>query len=139
MLAPRKVKHRKMMRGSMGGNSERGNTIAFGSYGLKATTRSWVTAQQIESSRRAMTRYVKRGGKIWIRVFPDKPVTATAAETPMGGGKGNPVSFVAVVKPGRVLFEMDGVTRETAVEAMRLAAHKLPVRTKFLSRTEDNG
>lgn len=138
MLAPRKVKHRKMMRGSMGGPSTLGSTIAFGSYGLKATTRSWVTAQQIESARRAMTRHVKRGGKIWIRIFPDKPITATAAETPMGGGKGAPVSFVAVVKPGRMLFEMDGITREVAQEAMRLAAHKLPVRTKFIVKGEED-
>jgi large subunit ribosomal protein L16 len=137
MLAPRKVKHRKMMRGSMPGNAESGNTLAFGAYGLKAQTRSWVTAQQIEAARRAMTRYVKRGGKIWIRVFPDKPITQTAAETPMGSGKGAPVGFVTVVKPGRMLFEMDGVTRETASAAMRLAAHKLPVRTRFVSKEDE--
>lgn len=136
MLAPRKVKHRKHMRGKMGGQSNAGNTLAFGAYGLKAQTRDWVTAQQIEAARRAMTRYVKRGGKIWIRIFPDKPITATASETPMGGGKGAPVAFVAVVKPGRILFEMDGVDRETAVEALRLAAHKLPVRTRLVSKSE---
>lgn len=137
MLAPRKVKHRKMMRGSMRGQSGLGNTLAFGRYGLKAQTASWVSAQQIEAARRAMTRYVKRGGKIWIRIFPDKPITQKAAEVGMGKGKGNPVSFVAVVKPGRVMFEMDGVTREQAEEAIRLAAQKLPVKTKFLARTED--
>ena len=134
MLAPRKVKHRKMMRGKMGGQSNAGNDLAFGQFGLKAQTRSWVTAQQIEAARRAMTRYVKRGGKIWIRIFPDKPITATASETPMGGGKGAPVGFVAVVKPGRMLFEMDGVTEETAAAAMRLAAHKMPVKTRFVTK-----
>lgn len=138
MLAPRKVKHRKMMRGTMGGLAGTGTNIAFGSYALKAQTRGWLTAQQIESARRAMTRYVKRGGKIWIRVFPDKPITATASETPMGGGKGAPVSFVAVIKPGRVLFEMDGVTRQIASEAMRLAAHKLPVKTRFISKGDED-
>lgn len=135
MLAPRKVKHRKMMRGTMKGQSNLGNTLAFGQYGLKAMSRDWVTAQQIESARRAMTRYVKRGGKIWIRIFPDKPITQTASETPMGGGKGAPHSFVAVVKPGRILFEMDGVEADVASEALRLAAHKLPVRTRMVSRT----
>lgn len=134
MLAPRKVKHRKMMRGKMAGQSNAGNDLAFGQFGLKAQTRSWVTAQQIEAARRAMTRYVKRGGKIWIRVFPDKPITATASETPMGGGKGAPVGFVAVVKPGRMLFEMDGVPQETAAAAMRLAAHKMPVKTRFVTK-----
>ena len=134
MLAPRKVKYRKAMRRKMPGNAGTGNTLAFGAYGLKAQTRSWVTAQQIEAARRAMTRYVKRGGKIWIRVFPDKPITQTAAETPMGSGKGAPVGFVSVVKPGRVLFEMDGVPREIALEALRLAAHKLPVRTRFITK-----
>jgi large subunit ribosomal protein L16 len=126
-----------MMRGKMAGQSTAGNSLAFGQFGLKAQTRSWVTSQQIEAARRAMTRYVKRGGKIWIRVFPDKPITQTAAETPMGSGKGAPVGFVSVVKPGRVLFEMDGISRETANEAMRLAAQKLPVRTRFISRGED--
>jgi large subunit ribosomal protein L16 len=139
MLAPKKVKHRKIMRGKMGGKAINGNTLAFGAYGLKAQTRDWVTAQQIESARRAMTRYVKRGGKIWIRIFPDKSITQTANETPMGGGKGNPVSFVAVVKPGRILFEMDGVPDEVASEALRLAAHKLSVRTRMVRRTEEHG
>ena len=138
MLAPRKVKHRKTMRGKMRGLSQNGNQLSFGAYGLKAQTRSWVSAQQIEAARRAMTRHVKRGGKIWIRVFPDKPITQTANETPMGGGKGAPVAFVMVVKPGRMLFEMDGVPREVAVEAMRLAAHKLPVRTKFVVKGEES-
>lgn len=138
MLAPRKVKHRKVMRGTMGGNSRAGNELAFGAYGLKSLGRDWVTAQQIEAARRAMTRYVKRGGKIWIRVYPDKPYTATAAETRMGGGKGNPVGFVAVVRPGRILFEMDGVTRDVAAEAMRLAAHKLSVKTRFVTRSEED-
>lgn len=139
MLAPRKVKHRKTMRGKMKGPSNAGNRLAFGQFGLKAQTRAWVTAQQIEAARRAMTRYVKRGGKIWIRVFPDKPVTETANETPMGGGKGNPVSFVSVVRPGRILFEMDGVPEDVAQEALRLAAHKLPVRTRYISRAEEAG
>ena len=139
MLAPRKVKHRKTMRGRMAGKAINGNKLSFGAYGLKAQTRAWVSAQQIESARRAMTRYVKRGGKIWIRVFPDKSITQTANETPMGGGKGNPVGFVAVVKPGRILFEMDGVTEEIAQEALRLAAHKLSVRTRFVRKTEEHG
>lgn len=137
MLAPRKVKHRKAQRGSMRGQANVGNSLAFGNFGLKAQTGSWVSAQQIEAARRAMTRYVKRGGKIWIRVFPDKPITAQAAETGMGKGKGAPVGFVAVIKPGRMMFEMDGVPRETAAEAMRLAAHKLPVRTRFIAKTEE--
>lgn len=139
MLAPKKVKHRKIMRGRMAGQAIKGNSLAFGAYGLKAQTRGWVSAQQIESARRAMTRYVKRGGKIWIRIFPDKSITQTANETPMGGGKGNPVGFVSVVKPGRMLFEMDGVPEEVAVEAMRLAAHKLSVQTKLVRRTEEHG
>lgn len=134
MLAPRKMKHRKEMRGSMKGKAQSGNRLAFGKYGIKALSRDWVTAAQIESARRAMTRHVKRGGKIWIRVFPHKPITQTASETPMGSGKGNPYAFVAVVKPGHVLFEMDGVEPEIAVEALRLACHKLPVRTKIISR-----
>lgn len=137
MLAPRKVKHRKIMRGKMGGLSVRGNSMAFGSYGLKAQTRSWVTAQQIESARRAMTRHVKRGGKIWIRIFPDKSFTFHGSENRMGSGKGAPAGFVAVVKPGRMLFEMDGVSREVAQEAMRLAAHKLPVKTRFVAKSEE--
>jgi large subunit ribosomal protein L16 len=138
MLAPRKVKHRKVMRGRRAGNTRAGAEIAFGDFALKAQTRDWVTAQQIEAARRAMTRYVKRGGKIWIRVFPDKPYTAKPNEVRMGGGKGNPEGFVAVVKPGRILFEMGGVPRETAQEAMRLAAHKLPVKTRFITRGEED-
>ena len=134
MLQPRKGKHRKAQRGKMKGPSVNGSTLAFGKYGLKSLGRSWVTAQQIESARRAMTRHVKRGGKIWIRVFPDKPVTKTASETPMGKGKGNPEFFVAVVQPGRILFEMDGIEPDVAHEAMRLAAHKLPVRSRIISR-----
>ncbi|MSU76308.1 50S ribosomal protein L16 [Patescibacteria group bacterium] len=134
MLQPRKVKHRKAQRGTMKGQSNVGNTLAFGKFGLKALGRSWITAQQIESARRAMTRHVKRGGKIWIRVFPDKPVTKTASETPMGKGKGNPEFYVSVVKPGRILFEMDGIEPEVAHEAMTLAAHKLPIKTRIISR-----
>ncbi|MDP9212065.1 MAG: 50S ribosomal protein L16 [bacterium] len=134
MLAPRKMKHRKVMRGSMKGQAQSGNRLAFGRYGIKALSRDWVTAQQIEAARRAMTRHVKRGGKIWIRVFPGKPITQTASETPMGGGKGNPYAFVTVVKPGHVLFEMDGVEQEVALEALRLARHKLPVRTKIIRK-----
>lgn len=137
MLAPRKVKHRKVMRGRRAGLTRGGDYLAFGSYGLKAQGRDWVTAQQIEAARRAMTRYVKRGGKIWIRVFPDKPYTTKPNEVRMGGGKGNPEGFVAVVKPGRILFEMDGVPREIAQEAMRLAAHKLPIKTRFVARSEE--
>lgn len=134
MLQPRKVKHRKAQRGTMKGQSNAGNTLAFGKYGLKSLGRSWITSQQIEAARRAMTRHVKRGGKIWIRIFPDKPVTKTASETPMGKGKGNPEFYVAVVKPGRILFEMDGIEPEVAQDAMRLAAHKLPVRSRIISR-----
>ena len=134
MLKPRKVKHRKMMRGTMKGQAVNGSTLAFGRFGLKATTRSWVTAAQIESARRAMTRYVKRGGKIWIRIFPDKPITLKGNETPMGGGKGAVDHFVVIIKKGRIMFEIDGVTAEQAKEAMRLASHKLPVMTRFEGR-----
>lgn len=134
MLAPRKMKHRKTMRGSMRGLAQSGNRLAFGKYGIKALDRGWVTAAQLEAARRAMTRHVKRGGKIWIRVFPDKPITQKASEVPMGSGKGNPVGFVTVVKPGHVLFEMDGVEQEVGLEALRLATHKLPVRTKIIQR-----
>jgi large subunit ribosomal protein L16 len=118
----------------MRGEATRGNTIAFGTYGLQAQECSWITARQIEASRRAMNRYIRRGGKIWIRIFPDKSVTMRPAETRMGSGKGNPEFWVAVVKPGRILFEVDGVTEEIAREAMRLAAHKLPIKTKFVTR-----
>jgi large subunit ribosomal protein L16 len=136
MLQPKKVKHRKMMKGRMKGKAQRGATVAFGEYGLQATDRGRVTARQIEAARVAMTRYVKRGGKIWIRVFPDKPVTKKPAETRMGKGKGNPEEWVVVVKPGRVLYEMEGVSSAVAREAFRLAAHKLPLPTRFVARGE---
>jgi large subunit ribosomal protein L16 len=133
MLLPKRVKHRKMHRGRRRGVATRGSTIAFGQFGLQATEACWMTNRQIESARRAMTRYVRRGGQIWIRIFPDKSITKKPAETRMGSGKGNPEGWVAVVKPGRVLFEMSGVPYETAKEAMRLAAAKLPIQTRFLS------
>jgi len=132
MLAPKKVKHRKVHRGSMGGTSKGNTEIHFGEFALKALDRCWLTANQIESARIAMTRHVKRGGKIWIRVFPDKSYTKKPAETRMGSGKGAPDGWVAVVKPGRILFEMAGVPEPLAKEAMRLAAHKLPIETKFI-------
>ena len=134
MLSPRRTKFRKQQRGRMRGMATRGSTISFGDFALQALEPSWITSRQIEASRRAMTRYVRRGGKIWIRIFPDKPVTMRAAETRMGSGKGNPEFWVAVVKPGRILFEMDGVAEPIAREAMRLASHKLPIKTKFLVR-----
>ncbi len=134
MLMPRRVKHRRVMRGRMSGLAKGGNTIAFGDYALMTSEPAWITARQIEAARRAMTRYVKRGGKIWIRVFPDKPVTKKPAETRMGSGKGAPDHWVAVVKPGRILFEMAGVAQADAQEAMRLAGHKLPVDVKFIVR-----
>jgi large subunit ribosomal protein L16 len=132
MLIPKKLKHRKHHRGHTKGKATSGSEIAFGSFALKAMESGWVTARQIEAARRAMTRYVQRGGKIWIRVFPDKPVTLHGNESPMGGGKGAVDHFVAVVKRGRILFEMDGVTQAQAKEAMRLASHKLPVKNKFI-------
>lgn len=132
MLIPKKLKHRKHHRGRTKGKASAGTEISFGNFALKALESSWVTARQIEAARRAMTRYVQRGGKIWIRVFPDKPVTVHGNESPMGGGKGAVDHFVAVVKRGKVLFEMDGVTEAQAKEAMRLASYKLPVKTKFL-------
>ncbi|MGO9621307.1 MAG: 50S ribosomal protein L16 [Desulfobaccales bacterium] len=134
MLAPKRVKYRKMMKGRRRGQATRGNFIAFGDYGLMATECGWITAQQIESARIAITRHVKRGGQVWIRVFPDKPFTKKPAETRMGKGKGSPEGWVAVVRPGLVLYEMAGVERAVAVEAMRLASHKLPLRTKFVDR-----
>lgn len=134
MLIPRKVKHRKWQRGVVRGKATDKVKIDFGSYGLKSLESSWVSARQIEAARRAMTRFVQKGGKIWIRIFPDKPVTLRSSEVPMGGGKGSVDHYVAVVKPGMVLFEMDGVSREVASEAMRLAAHKLPVKTKFIAK-----
>src|SRR3990170_3251687 len=134
MLLPRRVKHRKVMRGRMSGVAKGGHFVAFGEYGLATTEPSWITSRQIEAARRAMTRSVKRGGKIWIRVFPDKPVTKKPAETRMGSGKGAPDHWVAVVKPGRILFEMAGVPHAEATEAMRLASHKLPVATRVIQR-----
>lgn len=136
MLLPKRVKHRKQHRGRMTGRAMRGNLISHGDFGLVALEPSWVTNRQIEAARIAMTRYIKRGGQVWIKIFPDKPVTAKPAETRMGSGKGSPEYWVAVVKPGRVMFEMNGVTVEVAKEAMRLAAHKLPIKTKFVTREE---
>ena len=134
MLMPKRVKHRKQMRGRMRGNTKGGSTVAFGEYGLKSLDRGWITNRQIEAARVAMTRKIKRGGKVWINVFPDKPYTKKPAETRMGSGKGNPEGWVAVVKPGKVMFELAGVPEDLAKEALRLAAHKLPVRTKFVAR-----
>ena len=134
MLMPKRVKHRKVMRGRMKGKAQRGNFIAYGDYGLMATQPGWITSNQIEAARIAMARFIKRGGKVWIKIFPDKPVTAKPAETRMGSGKGAPEYWVAVVKPGRVLFELNGIPEETAREALRLASHKLPIKTKFLKR-----
>ena len=132
MLMPKRVKYRKKQRGKMKGNAQKGNYIAFGKYGLKALESSWITSRQIEATRVAITRHVKRGGKVWIRIFPDKPVTKKPAETRMGKGKGSPEYWVAVVKPGRIMFELEGVPFELAKEAMRLASHKLPIKTKFV-------
>ena len=136
MLQPKKVKHRKIMKGRMRGKAYRGGTVAFGEYGLQAMDHGRITARQIEAARIAMTRYVKRGGKIWIRIFPDKPISKKPAETRMGKGKGNPEEWVAVVKPGRVLYEIEGVNSKVAQEAFRLAAHKLPLPTRFVARGE---
>jgi large subunit ribosomal protein L16 len=134
MLVPKRVKYRKQQRGRRSGIATRGSTLVFGQYGLKALEAAWITNRQIEAARRAMTRYVKRGGKVWIRIFPDKPITAKPAETRMGKGKGAPVGWVAVVKPGRILYEMEGIPEAEAKEAMRLAAMKLPIATRFVSR-----
>jgi large subunit ribosomal protein L16 len=139
MLLPKRTKYRKQQRGRRRGVATRGNDIAFGQFGLQAVEDCYMTNRQIEAARRAMTRYVKRGGKIWIRVFPDKPVTKKPAETRMGSGKGNPEGWVAVVKPGRILFEMGGVTPDVAKEAMRLAAFKLPIKTRYLTLQETTG
>jgi large subunit ribosomal protein L16 len=136
MLMPKRVKYRKQMRGRMTGTAYRGNTVDFGDYGLMALEPAWIDSRQIEACRRSIVRYVRRTGKIWIRIFPDKPVTAKPAETRMGKGKGSVEKWVAVVKPGRVLFEMNGVTEEDARAAMRLAAFKLPIKTKFVKRTD---
>jgi len=134
MLMPKRVKRRKQFRGSMRGKALRGNKITYGEYGIVATEPAWITANQIEAARVAMTRYIKRGGKVWIKIFPDKPVTAKPAETRMGSGKGNLEYWVAVVKPGRVMFEISGVSEEIAKEALRLAVHKLPIKCKIVSR-----
>ena len=137
MLMPRKVKHRKQTRGRLKGVSKGGNALAFGEYGIQALEPGWITARQIEAARIAMTRRTRRGGKVWINVFPDKPVTQKPAETRMGSGKGNPEHWVAVVKPGRVMFELSGVPEPTAREAMRLAMHKLPIKTRFVVRQDE--
>ena len=136
MLQPKKVKHRKMMKGRNRGLAHRGNTLSFGDFGLQAVGAGFITARQIEAARIAMTRHVKRGGKVWIRLFPDKPVTKKPAETRMGKGKGNPEAWVAPVKRGRILYEMEGVDADVARAALRLAAHKLPIRTRFIERGE---
>ena len=139
MLLPKRVKHRKVMRGSRKGVAKGGTEIAFGEFGLKALEPAWITNRQIEAARVAMTRYMKRGGKVWINIFPDKPVTQKPAETRMGSGKGNPEKWVAVVKPGRIMFEVSGVSEEIAKEAMRLAAQKLPIKCKFVTRADSGG
>ena len=136
MLMPKRVKHRKQHRGRMKGRAMRGNTICHGDFGLVALEPAWITNRQIEAARIAMTRYIKRGGQVWIQIFPDKPITAKPAETRMGSGKGSPEYWVAVVKPGRVLFEMGGVAEADAKEAMRLAGHKLPIKTKFMTKAQ---
>lgn len=134
MLVPKRVKFRKQQRGRRSGVATRGSALAFGQYGLKSLEAAWITNRQIEAARRAMTRYIKRGGKVWIRIFPDKPITSKPAETRMGKGKGAPEGWVAVVKPGRILYEMEGISESEAKEAMRLAAMKLPIATRFISR-----
>ena len=136
MLIPKRVKYRKVHRGRMTGVATRGNVITYGEYGLQAAEPSWITSNQIEAARIAMTRYIKRGGQVWIKIFPDKPVTEKPAETRMGSGKGSPEYWVAVVKPGRILFEMGGVPAEDAKEAIRLASHKLPIKCKFVEKTK---
>jgi len=139
MLIPNRVKYRRQHRGRRRGTAQKGNTVTFGQYGMQATTAGWVTSRQIEAARIAMTRYIKRGGQVWINIFPHKPVTKKPAETRMGSGKGAPEFWVAVVKPGRVMFEIAGVSEEEAREAIRLAQHKLPVRSKFIARVETDG
>ena len=136
MLLPKRVKYRRQQRGRMKGTATRGNVVTYGDYGLQALEPSWITSNQIEAARIAMTRYIKRGGQVWIKIFPDKPVTEQPAETRMGKGKGSPEYWVAVVKPGRVMFEIGGVSEETAKEAMRLAMHKLPIKCKFVKKEE---
>ena len=139
MLLPKRVKYRRVHRGRMTGKATRGNTVTYGDYGLVAVEPAWVTSRQIEAARVAMTRYTRRGGQVWIKIFPDKPVTQKPAETRMGSGKGSPEYWVAVVKPGRVLFEMAGVSEEVAREAMRLAMHKLPIKCKFVTKQAEDG
>ena len=136
MLLPKRVKYRRVHRGRLTGKAMRGNTVTYGDYGLQATEPAWISSRQIEAARIAMTRYIKRGGQVWIQIFPDKPVTAKAAGSRMGSGKGSPEYWVAVVKPGRVMFEMAGVTEEVAREAMRLAGNKLPIKTRFVSKEQ---
>ncbi|NLB51751.1 MAG: 50S ribosomal protein L16 [Syntrophomonadaceae bacterium] len=139
MLTPKRIKHRKQHRPSLAGKANKGNTLSYGDYGLQAVDVAWITNRQIEAARIAINRYIKRGGKLWIKIFPDRPLTVKPAETRMGKGKGSPEHWVAVVKPGRVMFELSGVTEETAREAMRLAAHKLPIKCKFVKREEMGG
>ena len=134
MLMPKRVKFRRVQRGRLTGKASRGNELAYGSYGLVALEPAWITSNQIEAARIAMTRYIRRGGNVWIKIFPDKPITEKPAETRMGSGKGSPEYWVAVVKPGRIMFEMDGVSEDVAKEAMRLASHKLPIKCKFISK-----
>ena len=134
MLMPKRVKFRRVQRGRLTGKASRGNELAYGAYGLVALEPAWITSNQIEAARIAMTRYIRRGGNVWIKIFPDKPITEKPAETRMGSGKGSPEYWVAVVKPGRIMFEMDGVAEEVAKEAMRLASHKLPIKCKFVSK-----
>ena len=136
MLLPKRVKYRRVHRGRLTGEAHRGNFISHGEYGLQATEPAWITSRQIEAARIAMTRYIKRGGKVWIKIFPDKPITEKPAETRMGSGKGSPEYWVAVVKPGRIMFEMDGVAEDVAREALRLAANKLPIKCKFVRKEE---
>ena len=139
MLLPKRVKYRRVHRGRLTGEAHRGNTVSHGEFGLQATEPAWITSRQIEAARIAMTRYTKRGGKVWIKIFPDKPITEKPAETRMGSGKGSPEYWVAVVKPGRVMFEMAGVSEEVAREALRLAANKLPIKCKFVRKEETDG
>ena len=139
MLLPKRVKYRRQQRGRLKGEAHRGNKVNYGDYGLVALEPAWITSNQIEAARIAMTRYIKRGGQVWIKIFPDKPITEKPAETRMGSGKGSPEYWVAVVKPGRVMFEIAGVDRELAEEAMRLAAHKLPIKCKFVTKEETGG
>ena len=139
MLMPKRVKYRRVHRGRMTGKAMRGNTLAYGEFGLQATEPGWITSNQIEAARIAMTRFTKRSGQVWIKIFPDKPVTKKPAETRMGSGKGSPEYWVSVVKPGRIMFEIAGVSEEVAREALRLASHKLPIKTKIVVRTEEAG